>query len=748
MCMRQLIKYFLWIGLLAVGLQISWAFSLLGPSGAYTGVPGTFGDAWEQEIIGFNPIPAYNGAPPYLGADPLATGPKNIGEGYRRNTQVIYYAFDGSDGSFATYFGANGEQAVVQAFAILNTLTNVDSYSSNLTEFPLQSQSQNYQATTLQLRDLKSTTLALMMEQMGLADAIRYVWILHNRFHEPGSGRPPCPADMDYLVTLRNYAITPSPLNQLQYSTYVNGELYAYYIPVDLCDQVPAPPDADAIELAADPLTQTAPVASGGPVAAGALKNGFFYTGLTRDDVAGLRTLMSSNVIALESTAPGSTLLSGSSGAGTTNFNDEFELTTSNLTALVLTSTTNNPTALQALYPGLVITSVRTNLFSGTYVYTFGNVYTNTYFTNTLVQIQVVSSNIYSPIGFPVGFVVTNVTTNTTIVQSNIVSGDFFLIPTNTCGLDIVQVLATNVTAITNTLATVTNITASSSNYITTNIIFVSTNHTLLVAPCEFLNGSTTTPTNGYYAGIERIQFVRVPDNNIDSLTGDFIQPITNVFTELAVPSGGGQPVLQTFQRVLTRPDILFTAADLLPGPSAVNDIVPVYTRNINFNLSNIVPGQAGPGTIEPSTTVTFDKVGPVLENLSPATLTEASAGLDNFIWGSFDGSTNAPIVYPNGTSIATLEGDALIQISPTSPTLPNGINGQPYSVTLSVTGGQSPYTWQLASFSPTLPTNLILSSGGVISGIPNESGTFQFTVQMTDALGHSVQMNYLLTIQ
>lgn len=733
--------------MLAAGLQTSWAFSLLGPSAAYTGVPATFGDAWEAEIIGFDPIPNFLGAPPYLGADGVAIGPKNIAEGYRRNTPVIYYAFDQN---FAGYFGADGEQAVVQAVAVLNALTNVDSYSSNLVEFPLQSRSQNYQATVLGLRDLKSTTLSVLVEQMGLADSIRYVWVLHNRQHLTGAAN--CPANMDYLVTLRNYPVGASPLNQLQYSLYVNGELYTYYIPIDLCDQTPAPPDADAIEVPADPLTQTAPVASGGQMAAGALENGFFYTGLTRDDVAGLRSLMSSNNVNLESVAPGSTLISGSGGSTFTNLNDEFTLISSNLTALVLTSATNNPTALQALYPGLVITGVKTNLFSGTYTYTFGNIYTNTLFTNTPVQIRIVSTNL-GPINNQYGTFGTNVTTTTTTVQSNLLSGDFFLIPTNTCGLEILQVEATNVTTITNTLATFTNISGLYTNYITTNFVILSTNHTLLVAPCEFINGTTSTATNGNFEGIERVQFVRVSDNNIDPLTGNFVLPVTNTYSEMVVPLGGGQATVETFQRVLTRPDILFSAADLLPGPSAANDLVAAYARNVNFNLSNILPGLAGPGTIEPGTTaatvttVTFNKVGPILENLSPATLSEASAGLDGYIWGSFDSSTNDPILYPNGTSIATLEGDALIQISPAAPSLPDAINGQAYSVTLSVTGGQSPYTWQLASVSPALPTNLTLSAGGVVSGTPNESGTFEFTIQLNDAQGHSVQKNYLITI-
>jgi hypothetical protein len=117
-------------------------------------------------------------------------------------------------------------------------------------------------------------------------------------------------------------------------------------------------------------------------------------------------------------------------------------------------------------------------------------------------------------------------------------------------------------------------------------------------------------------------------------------------------------------------------------------------------------------------------------------------------IWGSFDGSTNMPVVYPNGTSIANLAAEALIQISPT--TLPDATNGVSYNVVLSAAGGQSPYAWGVASGSPGLPASLNLSPGGVISGTPAESGTFDFIIQMTDSsvpTPISVQMDYSITI-
>lgn len=68
--------------------------------------------------------------------------------------------------------------------------------------------------------------------------------------------------------------------------------------------------------------------------------------------------------------------------------------------------------------------------------------------------------------------------------------------------------------------------------------------------------------------------------------------------------------------------------------------------------------------------------------------------------------------------------------MSPT--TLPNGTNGTPYSSTISISGGKSPYSWSISS--GTLPAGLTLSNNGTISGTPTGSGTSAFTVQVSDS--------------
>jgi hypothetical protein len=79
-----------------------------------------------------------------------------------------------------------------------------------------------------------------------------------------------------------------------------------------------------------------------------------------------------------------------------------------------------------------------------------------------------------------------------------------------------------------------------------------------------------------------------------------------------------------------------------------------------------------------------------------------------------------------------TISAAGATPLAITSSNLANGTSGASYSVMLSVAGGTPGYTWTMASGS--LPAGLTLSSGGVISGTPTVSGTFNFSVKVTDS--------------
>ena len=154
--------------------------------------------------------------------------------------------------------------------------------------------------------------------------------------------------------------------------------------------------------------------------------------------------------------------------------------------------------------------------------------------------------------------------------------------------------------------------------------------------------------------GTDKISFIR---KDYDSLLGEFYEPFTNRYQLVAVTNN--RPQVQQFERVVRQPDILFAADDLVVNPGTFPIAVPFTTRSINFGTNGTATVVAGPGTINPSVTFTFNKVGPVFDNFNPFFITEGTAQLI-FLWGSFDGSTNAPIVYPNGTSIMNLENAVL----------------------------------------------------------------------------------------
>jgi subtilisin family serine protease len=63
---------------------------------------------------------------------------------------------------------------------------------------------------------------------------------------------------------------------------------------------------------------------------------------------------------------------------------------------------------------------------------------------------------------------------------------------------------------------------------------------------------------------------------------------------------------------------------------------------------------------------------------------------------------------------------------------LPLAVLGEEYQATLKAVGGTKPYTWVWEA--GTLPDGLDVNYTGVISGIPTEAGTYNFTVQVTDA--------------
>jgi hypothetical protein len=782
--MRQMIKNFLCIGGLAFGLQTAWGFALLGPNSQL--LAGS-GDAWQVTILGYDLIYLNLGVPGggvWLGD---IGGPKNYQEEYRRNVPVLYYAYDDNFSGVTGegFFGKAGEDAADQAFAIMNSLPNVDNIDLSL--FPFQSQHFNSTAQGLYLTDLKSTTLHLLVEQLGLTEPERYTWTLHDRHIGIL-----CPVTTTYLVVQRNFDITPSPLNQVQYSPYVNNVLYTYFIEED-CDR--HPPDWSAITV---PRGQQSGAAIYTAVAAnnyagawtgtpymGGLQIGGFYTGLTRDDVGGLIYLMRTNNVNYEAPALGSILISSVSGV--TNLSPPSLLYTSNYNAFWLSAQTNDPATLSNLFPGLVIVSAPyyftniatpivvayyTNLIGAPfgspqqlvvktngYTYSFPAIYSDTFANlvitnghpNTPASLVTVTVGVQT--GAPVGSSLVTNTTIKAVTVANVPSGEYYINTNYLCGPPLfLSTLGTNVIATTNLLFAASN---SAGLFTSQSLVTYATTHVYVVqqriCSTTVTGGGTNSP--GYYQGIGGVRFVRVPDGQMDPLTHILINPIITRYTNVLFNPATRLLEARIFQRTVTTPDIIFTAQDLAVGPAA-NNFVGTVTRPVpNYEIANRLPGLAGPGVIDGQTIFTFNKVGPVFYN-GPFPDTNGFTDLVNEMtqvpalqWASFDSSTNLPILYPNGTTIQELENQMAISISPTS--LPDGNNNVAYPTTVfSATGGTSPYTWSLG-LGTLSPAGLNFSSAGVLSGTPsgNPPGIYDFLIQLTDSAGRTVALNYTITI-
>jgi hypothetical protein len=502
------------------------AFSLLGPS--LNNAPVN----WQTTTVGYN-----------LTGD--IGGPMNRGEGYRWNVPVMTYAVDDS---FIEYFGNRGVIEIEKAIATINNLTNFSKMSTNLNEFPLRTSRVNFRAQALGLLDLKSTTLQALIEELGLTEAERYVWTLRDRNVATIGGT----TYTNYLVIQRNF----DPVTQ-QPTAFVNGTLYTYNILEGNLNGLVA----DAYERPADPLAFI-----NTSVSFGAANIGHFFTGLTRDDIGGLRYNYSTNNVAGELLLPDTQIV-------VTN-NTEFQLLTDDLGLLTRRSTNTlvTPTQMLALYPGLQLASTTTNLVlvyltnlvnnnvvispvvTNTYSYTYLNVVTN-FNTNTasisLRTVEVTSNQF----GFQ-----TNLLSQTNYF-TNEVAGSFYIITNGTFGYDITGIL--NVVTQEQRTLIITNV--NNSMFLTNNspqarVVIEATND--LVELRQF------TATNAPAAVLARYPGLLITSTNI-------------YLTNLVVES--------YFSYVTNYPyDPAYIAGRLVTGTNTVTNVITAYS----YTFGNIVTNQ------------------------------------------------------------------------------------------------------------------------------------------------------------
>lgn len=300
--MRSILKTSLRTVLLLGSGLAAHAFSLLGPFDTSYQIPELNYDSTFTSIAQVGDL----------------GGPMNVGEEYRIGGPVLVYGFDST---FVEFFGPAGVAAVESAVAILNNLPMVSDMSPTLSEYPLATTRFNNVAQQLRLLDVKSIALSTLVQQMGLASPERWTWTLHDRRAIPDTD----PQQYDYFVIQRNF----DPVSW-RYSSYVNNTLYSYQI-----THYRAPQDiSDCQEIGVNVANPNVSVAALAGVQAGDVDPrvyqqiygplrgvfgsfGMFYSGLTRDDVGGLRYLYRTGNTNWQAAPLGSTSGGGSSGGST-----------------------------------------------------------------------------------------------------------------------------------------------------------------------------------------------------------------------------------------------------------------------------------------------------------------------------------------------------------------------------------------------------------------------------------------------
>lgn len=103
-------------------------------------------------------------------------------------------------------------------------------------------------------------------------------------------------------------------------------------------------------------------------------------------------------------------------------------------------------------------------------------------------------------------------------------------------------------------------------------------------------------------------------------------------------------------------------------------------------------------------------------------------------------------------TDASGLSGGAPCSLTVTRPAfavsscpLPPGTVGQEYDGRAQAVGGEAPYLW---SYAGALPPGLALSPAGIVHGVPQQAGAFDFVLRALDATGASASQACLLRVE
>jgi hypothetical protein len=183
---------------------------------------------------------------------------------------------------------------------------------------------------------------------------------------------------------------------------------------------------------------------------------------------------------------------------------------------------------------------------------------------------------------------------------------------------------------------------------------FIGTN---VIGVTNTIIGGTNLVTTGVRGGRNKLRFKKAFYDPIES---NFFTPRNSQFTDVVV-SSNRTLVVQPVSRLIVQPDIVFSVGDL----GLVQGIGPfIYSRtgtagwinNDALNGVDPVNNDLGPGVIPPQVIITFTSLLPAFFNSGVNNgegFPSEDTGFSFGVWGSFDGSTNAPVIYPKARNIS-----------------------------------------------------------------------------------------------
>lgn len=272
--------------------------------------------------------------------------------------------------------------------------------------------------------------------------------------------------------------------------------------------------------------------------------------------------------------------------------------------------------------------------------------------------------------------------------------------------------------------------------------------------------GNTSTVTASFLSNSAN---VAIAPADLDALIG---LPISFVNPTLGTLSGA-----QTTIQASGAATVLFTSNGIA-GTGTVNAVVDNVPNNdadakasITVNAAPTITVQPANTTVCTGTTAQFTVTATGTAPLSYQWYRGATplANGPSGTGSTYSGATTATLTISNtsaadngndykvvvsnscGTATSALRTLTTTSLTVTNPAVTTGTLGVPFSQSFTQSGGTLPVTFTTMS---ALPPGLGLSSAGVLSGTPSQTGSFTLVVKVTDANGCTgTGPNYNLTI-